>query len=294
MIEPLSQTNKAFRDTTISRSSKSWFDNVCEQYGIPHLNAILESYWREAVRSNALGPRGKPGAVFEYIYYVLKQFVTPVNVAVSSSNPTRLTLSSSPNSFIQNHVGMLVRRNSDGMVWKIVGPDDITTSSGNWVELAPVACNPYWSRANFTASSTFAAEVLPFIWHEEPGWVIVDVLPSSVSFSPATYLQPGSSSPATPGTVNQEAGSEALTYNGGALDPAPNANPLIGADARPADEPYGGHLQENEFEVGDPNDAGPHPIYLSGGGVFDEFQQILDLLLAAGIHCKFRLHPVQG
>lgn len=293
MLQSLSQTSKAFRDTTIHKSSGEWFRIVAEQYGIPFVATTLEDNWREVVRSNALGPRGSFGAVFQFVYWALKQFTIPIQVSVSASNPQRITLDASPSfPFIQNHIGMWVRRDSTGDVWRIVSPDDISTSSGNWVNLSSTTNNPYWVRANFTQTETFTAEILPFTIHEEPGLVVINVLPSSISMSPATYLQPGSSSPATPDTVNQEAGSEAASYNSGSMDPAPNASPLIGADDRPAFEPDGGHLQENEFEPGSSGSIGPYPIYLSSGGVFDEFQEILDPLLVAGVRCKFRLMPV--
>jgi hypothetical protein len=280
MLEPLSATHKAFRDTTISRSSKEWFGIVSRQWGIPHLKYFVENQWRQVVRSNAMGPRGSFGAAHEFLYWAFKHLATTVTVQVSSSAPT--TLTAAPGTFIQNNVNCLVR-SPDGVVWKIVGPDDI--GNGSQVVLSSISNLPYYVRANFTESATFDVEILPFIVWESPGKLHVDIWSATVPFSPATYLQPGAASPASPTPVSQSSGSQAETYNGGAVQPAPDALPLIGADDRPAGQPYGGHIQENEFE---PGGTGPHPIYLSEGGAFDEIESILDTLLVAGVKCVIR------
>lgn len=287
MIEPLSQTAKAFRDTTISRSSLYQFGAVSRQWGIPHVAISPESDWREVVRSNAMGPRGVYGAVFEFVRYALRQFDTLVSVTVDPANPQRVTAAAGT-PFLQAHIGGLLEHQGTGEIYSITGPADIATSAGAWVELLSYSVLPYHTGVTFTAVGSFDVVILPFTIVEEPGRVIVRVSPASISASPPTYLQPGSTAPAVPGVVNQPVGSEAATYNGGSVDPAPNAAPTIGADTRPVGEPFGGHLQADEIdEDGAPLTTGPMPPYLSGGAVFDEFREILDALLAAGVVCFF-------
>lgn len=292
MIETLSQTAKAFRDTTIMRSSGVWLDAVTRQWGVPHLATVPEADWRNAVRETALASRGIARPVFQFVRWALAQFDVTVSVTVDPADPQRLTAAAGA-PFVQSHIGALVERQDTLEVHSIAAPADIVTSAGAWVELLADSVLPFHTGASFGAVDAFDVKILPFTIREEPGRVIISVSDLSVSSSPATYLQPESAAAAAPGAINQTPGSEGDAYNGGAMNPAPNAAPLVGADTRPAGEPFGGHLQADEInQVGDPLGVGPHPPYLSSGAVFDELQQILDGLLVAGVTCVFERRAV--
>lgn len=289
MIETVPKVERAFRDTTIRKSSGDWLRRVSRQWGVPKPGLARESQWRMVVAAAAMGPRGTYGVTFDFCQWALRHLSTELSgVSVAAANPQRLTKTGG---FTQAHIGAWVMKDLDydsATVWKIVGPADIATSGGNWVELAQIGTLPYWSAANFTTTDSFDVVILPFTIREEPGMVIVNVNQGG-SLSPASYLQPGAAVPAAPGVVGQS-DPDAAAYNGGSVEPVPNASPLIGADTRPGGEPFGGHLQEEElYEVGDPLGSGPHPVYLSGGETLDYVRNVLDPLLAAGIHAKFKI-----
>lgn len=255
MLETLSQVDKVFRDTTISYSAGEQFRVVADYWGIPYVHPTPEEYWREVVRSNAIAPRGVYGSVFLFVYWSLAQFNLSVPVSVSAANPDRITaITGTP--FEQNHVGLLCMRNDTGEVFFVVGPGSIPGSS-SYLTLATETAGPYWKAANFSADEEFSVSILPFNIVEEPAHVIIYVGSASVASSPGTYLQPDDSE-------------------------------------RPVGQPFGGHLQSDQAQYGDPLGDGPHPIYLSSGELFDEYSEVLRLLLVAGVRCTFRRMNYNG
>lgn len=285
----LSQTDKAFRDTTISRSAGEWFRIVVDQFGIPRDGSISENAWRDAARTNAYGARGTYGATLAFVEAALQDFNIDVDVTVDPANPQRLT-AATPGSFTQQHIGRWVR--VDGTLYQIAGPSDITTSSGNWVTLEAVPTT-YWSGANFTAIASTTASILPFVIREpspspsQPRYsgnaCLVQVyIYDATLVTPPTYLQPGAAAPPAPSPVAGDP-----SYNGGSMDPVPNVSPLVGAEARPAGQPFGGHLMQDETVAGDQT-SGPFPIYLVGEDVFPEMRNVLDILLAAGVRAEMK------
>ena len=76
---------------------------------------------------------------------------------------------------------------------------------------------------------------------------------------------------------------ETIIQSGGEKAKANGAGLSLGSLPRPAGEPYGGQVQENEIKVGKSDvQGGPHPPYLIGDTVLAEVADRLDLLLAAG------------
>lgn len=54
---------------------------------------------------------------------------------------------------------------------------------------------------------------------------------------------------------------------------------------RPSGQPKGGHVQEDEFEVGDQT-SGPYPLYLTGSATAPAVKAVLARMLAAGCHAE--------
>jgi hypothetical protein len=293
MIEPLSQTAKVFRDTTISRSTGSEFRRVCALYGLPFTDEVPEDDWREAVKVMAFGRRGVPGTTLAFVEAMTSSWGVDVAVDITSANPTRLTATvGTP--WAAKHVGRWVRMADTSKIHMIVS----VGGGGAHVELASIGTSQ-WSAANFTGTASTTATILPFTIAERGGgpgqgighymtrkagklpqvevtMYVVGLLP------PPTYMQPGAAIPPAPASVPGDA-----AYNSGSMDPVPNASPLIGADARPGGQPYGGHVQLDEGESGDIGGAGPFPIYLSSGKVLHKSRAVLDACLASGIEVAF-------
>jgi hypothetical protein len=272
LVTSLSQTEKALRDTVITKASGEWLTRLSRVYGIPRPVAIPEDDWRAALKAAALGPRGTPGVTFDFLQGVLQTYQLEVACTVDPAQPQRLTAASGT-PFTQAHVGTFVRIQLEGEdedVWPVYwisGPADIATSGGVWVELVRQSTGQ-WTGANWVSLSgvtNATAQVLAFTLREPtPGtddpaskitaavqtWlVIVNLLAAVALGTPPTYL----------------------------ITPA--------GDARPVGEPYGGHTQEDEFEGGS-QVTGPYPPYLTGtsfGGVSTAF----DLILVAGAHSEF-------
>ena len=285
MIEPLSQTAKAFRDTTISNSLGAQFRAVTALYGLPYNDEVPLEDWREGVKVMAFGARGTPGTTLAWIEAITASWGEDFVALFSGAEPNRIYTSGNP--YGDEHVGRWFRLANTGGVHMVIGVD----AGGSYVDFCPIA-TAYWTPTNFTTSTFTTATLLPFTIMERgggpgqsqglPGLVeatlyVNDLLP------PATYMQPGAAVPGAPGSVTGDA-----SYNGGSMDPVPNASPLIGADPRAGGQPHGGHVQSSVAETGDDGGAGPFPIYLSSGAVLSHSRATFEAMLASGIHVKFQ------
>jgi hypothetical protein len=292
MIEPLCQTAKAFRDTTISRSTGSAFRTVTRLYGLPFTDEVPEADWREAAKVMAMGARGTPGATLAFIEAMTASWGVDIAVDIAAASPRITASTGAP--WTTAHVGRWVRMGDTSKIHLITAVD----GAGTWADLATVG-TAQWSAADFTADTTTTATVLPFTIAERGGGpgqgaghfatVLTGKLPQvEVTLyvngmgPPATYLQPGAASPPAPASVPGDP-----TYNSGSMDPVPNASPLIGAEARPVGQPYGGHVQADESEPGNIGGAGPWPIYLSRGVLLPKSGDVLSACLASGIKLQF-------
>lgn len=275
MIGSLSQTDKAIRDTTITHSTGSAFRDVVKLYGLPYPGEVLEADWREAARVMAFGPRGTPGATLAFCEAVLASHNTELLVSYSSAFPALLTPVSG--AFTADQVGRWLRLESDGNLYRIA-----SVSAGN-ATLTTVATS-LWSGANWTNSTaeTSTATVLPFTIVERVDGRVEVLTYVQGLLPPGTYMQPGSTTPPAPSSVAGD-----TSYNSGSMDPVPDADPLIGAEARTVGVPEGGHVQADELEHGDQT-LGPYPIYLTSGKVLPGTTSVLDAQLASGIECVFR------
>lgn len=267
-LNSLSQVDRAFRDTTIRKSTGPAFRLICRHYGIPWDRSIPEASWRAAVRANALGPRGTPGAVLQFVEAVLGQWSTVIPCSIDPATPSRLT-ADTPGAFTQAHVGRWVRLSAavGGGLYHVSGPSDIATSSGDWVTLNPVG-TAYWASSDGFSSLAGVTDVEATVL----AWTAREPSPSR----------------GQPHPQEKRCLYEVFVYEDSFYVP-PTYMQTSGA--RPAGEPFGGQVQANEIsEAGDQVD-GPFPPYLTGGGVLQTTQGILDALMAAG--CRVTLQRVE-
>jgi hypothetical protein len=270
MLHPISRLEELRRDVVIRRAEGDAFDELAGIYGVARPVDYQIVGWREGLVAVAYGPRGTPGATFAFLLGALRQLETRIEVTTAAGQPTRLT-AATPGSFTQEHIGRLVQLDPQdpweqfptGQIYRIEGPADIATSGGDWVELTPLATT-MWDKPELPDGS-WLARILAFcvreptpgpLWFADPAYpygsspgdackVFVCAF-SDVVFTPATYWQ-----------------------SDGA--------------ARPVGQPYGGQIQDDYFEPGDPLGAGPHPPYLIGDTTLANVRNVLDLLLAAGV-----------
>jgi len=261
LLKPLSATEDAFRDTVVGKTAGSALRVLSDFYRIPYPAAISEDAWRAAMLEVVFGPRGTAGATIRFLRAALSDFDTELVVSVNPVNPRRLT-AQWPYAFNQEHVGRWVEvrelgedsRRLVGNVYKVAGPD--TVGAGSYVELVPTVNAPYWSGAAFQEPAQYTALILPFRVEEATeglgagGYnnLVKVVLYDDLAFAPPTYLQDD-------------------------------------AGARPPNQPWGGQLQEDEFEPSS-QEEGPYPPYLLGAA-FPEIQKVLEVLLASGIEVLF-------
>lgn len=270
MLHPISQLEELRRDLVIRRAEEQAFDDLAEIYGVVRPAPYDISSWREALVAAAFGPRGTPGVTWSFLLGALRQLEQRVEVTTLGAAPTRLT-AVTPGSFTQEHIGRFVQLDPEdpweqfptGQIYRIEGPADIATSGGDWVELTPMATS-YWDRPQLEDGS-WLCRILAFcvreptpgpLWFDDPAFPygsppgdpckVLVCAHSDVVFTPATYLQSD-------------------------------------GDPRPAGEPFGGHIQDDYLEDGDPLGAGPHPPYLIGDTTLKNVRDVLDLLLASGV-----------
>lgn len=280
MIEPLSQSAKAMRNTTVRWSTGAAFRSVCQMYGLPFPDEVPVSSWRQGVLVMAFGSRGTPGTTFAFLEAVTSHKGTDIPVTQLEAAPLRLT---SPDSlWTASHVGRWVRLKGAATVHLITAVD----GAGAWADVCPVGTS-IWQAGDFV-DGVDVATVLPFTFAErgggpgtgdaKPALLEVVLFLEGLSTAPPTYLQPGAGSPPSPDPVSGD-----TDYNAGALDPVPEAGDLIGAEERPVGQPWGGHVLEDESVSGDQTD-GPFPIYLQSSAVLPNTRAVLDAMLPSG--CK--------
>lgn len=285
MLQPLSQTEKAFRDTLLTKATGEGFDRLARLYGFPRVHVFPERYWRRALRAIALGPRGTLGtthAVLEALFDWWAEPSMTYPVILDPAAPQKLAVDlaeTGPPGFYCNHVGRLIRITSptfgSSIYWS-------TALAGADLTLAAVATS-YWRKADWStlgAPEKATAKILPFVYEEPtPGPIAGEdgaptgtfggeaclfriLLDGDIWTVPPTYVQ-------TDGTIDRT-----VTAPG---------------------QPYGGHVID--YLDADPNtpnvgnqETGPFPPYLPGEDVGGILTSIIDLLLAAGVRVEFRLH----
>jgi hypothetical protein len=180
MLQPISQTEEAFRDTLITKAEGAAFDRLARMWGFPRLGSISISAWRKGLRATALGPRGTPGAIHEAIDGILSGGVVSVTVDQAIANPSRITASAG-GPFTADHVGRLVR---------VAGRLYYSTSfAATYLELATVG-TALWDAAAWTVDvSGLTAEVLPYIYHDGARPGELHLFSGSLAYAtPPTYL----------------------------------------------------------------------------------------------------------
>lgn len=270
MLHPISRLEEMRRDLHIRRAEGEAFDELAELYGIKRPVAYEIESWREAMSAAALGPRGTPGVTWKFLLGALRQLEQRIPVTTLGAAPTRLT-AVTPGSFLQSHVGRFIQLDPEtpgeqfptGAIYRVEGPGDIATSGGDWVELTPMGTS-YWDGAKL-GDGTWLCRVLAFCLEEPtPGPLVFN--------EPAV---PYGTAPGDPCKVIICAFSDVVS--------TPSTYWVSDGDARPAGEPFGGHIQDDAFEDGDPLGIGPHPPYLTGDTTLGNVRNSLDALLASGV-----------
>lgn len=267
-----SQLRQAVQDTLLTHAEGRRFDSLVADYGYRRPYYITRKAWRRACLSAVWGKGCAFGCFFEFLEGALSQYSTTFDASISPSNPQRLTATSS--TFIANHIGRLVRLPDVGL-FRIA-----SRTSATVVELLAFG-TAYWDKADWVElgiESTLqlsGCEILPFVVHEptptweetglvsanaitagEPALARVYIFSDTTSSTPPTYLQSD-------------------------------------ASARPVGQPYGGQLQADAAEVGDPLNNGPHPLYLIGTKIFPELRSVVErMLMPPGFRLEIRRHPL--
>lgn len=274
MLHPISRLEELRRDLVIRKAEGQAFDDLAKLYGAGRPQDYEIAGWREGLVAVAFGPRGTPGATWAFLLGVLRQLEQRIEVTTSNTNPTRLT-AVTPGSFLQSHIGRFVQLDPEdaweqfptGQIYRIEGPADIATSGGDWVELTPMATT-MWDEPDLPNGS-WLARILAFCVREPT--------PGPLWFDDRAY--PYGSSPGDPCKVYVCAYSDTIY--------TPATYWQSGGAARPVGQPYGGHIQDDFFEDGDPLGvgvgSGPKPPYLIGDTTLLSVRNVVDLLCAAGV-----------
>lgn len=249
---------RMFRETTIRHAGESGFDSLAAMYGLARPPSWNLEAWRNGVWLATWAPRGTLGCLFGFLEQVLTPHHEVVTVQRDPAQPTKL-LPAPGESFAQRHVGRLVRIGAG--LYCTVGPADVDAAGGAYLTLCPWS-TPYWQAA---------------------GWA---TLPD-VAIDEATFLAFALAEPSPGYDARADAGLACkviITLFGSAIGDVPPTFWVDDGAARPADEPYGGHVLVDEWSAGDQVD-GPFPLYFdSGDGVLGACGVVLKNLCVAGVH----------
>lgn len=259
MLNPLSLTEQALRDTLITRAQDGALDDLSRLFGIPRVRIVEPDFWRRALRAGVYGPRGVLHTTHNVLEAMFDQWAErcysyQVEIDPGSNLLTRVE---GPPGFYPIHVNRLVRVSTaagTGIYWSLGVVGDKLMLSRN--------PGPYWSGFDSTSVDPFdgIVKVLPFLYAEPeivaPCTVLV-YLDGDIWYTPPSYMQPD-------------------------------------GDDRPVGEPFGCILIDPAD--GDPATPsrgdqinGPFPLYLPGDEVGGALRVTMDALLAAGIQITFKL-----
>jgi len=290
---PMSQVERAMRDTLTTQAEGSAFDRLAALYELPRMGDVSREAWRACLRASALGARGTRANVQAFLEGFFSDSALDFAVTLSPAAPTTLTAQGGAGTFTDALVGRLVRLDFTpasavlplpGRPWETVSALFYVVAlgaAGASVELCPLRAG-LWEACNFAsgplashpAQTTARAHFLSFLWREPtPGWLdgaggrtpdrsgracVVEVF-TGVDLQddfPASYLL-------EPAGVSRAAIDPLMPYGSQLMD----AFNLAGADPPP---PTSGN-----------QDTGPFPLYL--GGVDDASARALALVLPAGV-----------
>lgn len=281
MLQPLSQLDRAFRDTQVHRADGLALRDISGLLGLPQPSSIAEKHWRGALRAGAYAPRATQGTVFAFFERLLEGRQDDFVVSVAPGTPTTLTwVSGGAGGFTRHHVGRLVRLRSslgEHVLWT-TGPDFVANPNAvlGTLTVAPVG-TALWAAsplAGLSGAEQATATVLPLLpIVSTPGPLYAAGVPTGTSGGKAAALL----------LLVKGVGGVPPSY----LQPS--------AAARPAGQPFGGHLQPDAVADGNPNmalapgpAAGlPHGMYLADDAQA-ELTSVLARLLASGIRGTVR------
>lgn len=179
MIRTLSQTERARRDTTISRCDDDALDSLSRLYGLTRPASYPVSAWRNLLLNMVYQPRG----TFRCLFHVLDALFEPwrkyseINVSIDASG-----------SFIDTTL-------TEGHAHRWVRIEDTTGSRYSWLEYVDEATNTaqlntqktgYWDVWDSAMSGTLS--FLPFIIIESDASIRI-LIDLSLLETPPTYLQ---------------------------------------------------------------------------------------------------------
>ncbi len=269
MLEYWSQVEEALRDTLVHKAEGPAFRALCRLYGFDKSPEISQRSWRKALHEIAYGRRGTFVTTRNALEGALRDFDEVFDLEVDTANPERLVAQAGAGTFQAQHVNRLVRT-PYGLHFTVS-----ISGSGDYLGIAPLTTE-YWNGTDawtFTGTEQFTGRMLPFLIYERnpgptyDGWddrtykgvsclVEVELLSDAITYAPASYLQ----------------------------DPPGVATPV--------DLPPQGHLLADSSVPGNPEGAGPYPIYLFDGNPFVQTQKQFQRNLAAGVLIVFKRAPV--
>jgi hypothetical protein len=312
MLQPISQTERALRDTLIPKAEGLALDRLATFYDLDRPDPFTDSAWRRALRAVVKGPRGTLGCTHDFIEALYAGSATEWGVTLAVASPKIVTWASGPAAdFGCEHVGRFARIKY--IPATAAGFDDtVPQAEWPWVEELFYTTGPDFSGG--PTSSTL--ELAPYNsgywkgcdWATGPTAVDPAHLDATMTLLAFVYLEP------TPGPLTDDpdetvtapygATCEFQLYVDADLFSAPvtyllddTAVPGIDRDVVDAAMPDQGHIMDeyNLDEVvptpptaGDQGAAGPRPIYLAG--VDDTVANLLDPLLAAGVQATTQDH----
>lgn len=302
MLEPLSQTEIAFRDTLVTKATGVALDRLGAFFGFPRLGIFERSVFRKALLEVAYGRRGTYRNLFLVLEHLFDQYSQRrglYNVVLDPANPHALIYrEGGAPPFDCEQTGRFIRIDSPTFGSKVYYSHHLKDGI---LHLNPID-NPAITGADWSSLSgpeNATAKVIGFLMQEaNPGPPMVDgfnaegnpyhplsFLPDNTCTIhlfvdkniwnvPATYLQEN-------GTIDRLETAPGQPYGGHLMDLFAAANREI------VQFPMSGVAEETHPESGDPTGDGPYPIYFDArGGVASAFTKIIDDLLAAGVHLK--------
>lgn len=282
MQQPHSLIRQAYNDTKVDKAEGFALAALSSLYGLTQPGGFTESTWRGALRAAALASRGVRGTSSAFFEALLTDRKEEAVVSINPAAPTTLTyVSGLPASFTRHHICRLLKITSSlgtHVVWSD-GPDFAASPGGSSNTLFISD-----TRTALWQASPFAA--LPGT--EQVTAVILPYLP--ISMTPGPLFSGGVPS----GTSGGRACYALMLIKQAGLVP-PNYLQPSGGGARPAGQPFGGHLQPdasyktNSVPANAPGpDPGlPHGFYLADDGQL-ELSALYNELTITGVQAVVR------
>lgn len=187
MITQYSKLDEARNDTLITKAGGNSLTRLSRVYGFDRPLFVSEETWRSALKRAVYGSRGTLGILFDFTYYLFKEFSTVSTYSFTCNDADQLTYVGTQNPC--QFISRLIKINGSTYFLQEILSESENNGEYTATFILPTFETTYFKKlGDSILGQTVQGEILPFIF-EEYGGVVRLLVDSSLVNIPSTYLK---------------------------------------------------------------------------------------------------------